>query len=204
MVKNGVGLHARPVGRRAQRHHPQHGARDLRATSASKLVEKRITRDEVYICRRGLLHRHRRRSDADPRARPHRDRRRLARPDHREDPERVLRHRRRQAPQYAMADPGLTRTRNHAMKASASASSCVELDGKDLPAFCPNPAMPLWATIRASSSTSPTGEAKCPYCGTEYRLKPGAVVKATEPPALPRIQPPTAFVEKRSHNTCPT
>ena len=37
-----------------------------------KLVEKRITRDEVYICRRGLLHRHRGRGHADPRARPHR------------------------------------------------------------------------------------------------------------------------------------
>ena len=59
-------------------------------TWAWKLVQKRITRDEVYICRRGLLHRHRRRGHADPRTRPHRARQRLARPDHRENPERVL------------------------------------------------------------------------------------------------------------------
>ena len=41
-------LHARPVGRRAQRHHPQHGdhiAKDL----GIEVVQKRITRDEVYI-----------------------------------------------------------------------------------------------------------------------------------------------------------
>ena len=30
------------------------------------VVQKRITRDEVYISRRGLLHRHRRRGDAHP------------------------------------------------------------------------------------------------------------------------------------------
>jgi branched-chain amino acid aminotransferase len=68
-----------------------------------ELVQKRITRDEVYICGRGLLHRHGRRSDADSRARPHRDRqprrRRLARPDHRENPVCLLRHRERQEPQ---------------------------------------------------------------------------------------------------------
>ena len=69
-----------------------------------KLVEKRITRDELYICRRGLLHRHRRRGHADPRARPARDRPRLARPDHREDPERLLRH--RQRPQSASTPSG--------------------------------------------------------------------------------------------------
>jgi branched-chain amino acid aminotransferase len=52
-----------------------------------ELVQKRITRDEVYISRRGLLHRHRRRSDPDPRTRPHCAGQRLARPDHREDPD---------------------------------------------------------------------------------------------------------------------
>ena len=49
-IKKRRRLHARPVGRRAERHHAQHRLRDLRTTSASKLVEKRITRDEVYIC----------------------------------------------------------------------------------------------------------------------------------------------------------
>ena len=37
-----------------------------------EVVQKRITRDEIYICRRGFLQRHRRRDHADSRARPHR------------------------------------------------------------------------------------------------------------------------------------
>jgi uncharacterized Zn-finger protein len=56
-------------------------------------------------------------------------------------------------------------------------TSYVELDGKDLPAFCPNPAMPLWSTHPRVYLELDHGKAKCPYCGTEYRLKPGAVVK---------------------------
>ena len=55
----------------------------------------------------------------------------------------------------------------------------VELDGKDLPAFCPNPRMQVWNQHpRVFLDVIPTGEAMCPYCGTKYRLKPGAVVKA--------------------------
>jgi uncharacterized Zn-finger protein len=53
----------------------------------------------------------------------------------------------------------------------------VELDGKDLPAHCPNPAMPLWSSHpRVFLDFDHHGDAKCPYCGTEYRLKPGTVV----------------------------
>jgi uncharacterized Zn-finger protein len=53
----------------------------------------------------------------------------------------------------------------------------VELDGKDLPAHCPNPAMPLWSSHpRVFLDFGHDGLAKCPYCGTEYRLKPGAVL----------------------------
>lgn len=55
----------------------------------------------------------------------------------------------------------------------------VELDGKDLPAFCPNARMQVWNQHpRVFLDVIPTGEAMCPYCGTKYRLKPGAVVKA--------------------------
>jgi uncharacterized Zn-finger protein len=58
-------------------------------------------------------------------------------------------------------------------------SSHVELDGKDLPAFCPNPRMPLWSHHpRVFLDVVPTGQAMCPYCGTRYRLKPGTVVRA--------------------------
>jgi uncharacterized Zn-finger protein len=57
-------------------------------------------------------------------------------------------------------------------------SPAVELGEKDLPAHCPNPAMPLWSSHpRVFLEIDHHGEAKCPYCGTLYRLKPGTVVK---------------------------
>ena len=56
--------------------------------------------------------------------------------------------------------------------------TAVELDTKDLPAYCPNPAMPIWSSHpRVFLDMTSSGEAKCPYCGTVYRLKPGAVMK---------------------------
>lgn len=59
----------------------------------------------------------------------------------------------------------------------ATPTAAVELDGKDLPAHCPNPAMPLWSSHpRVFLEFNHDGIAKCPYCGTAYRLKPGAVV----------------------------
>ena len=58
-------------------------------------------------------------------------------------------------------------------------TGAIELDGKDLPAFCPNPAMPTWSWHpRVFLDIAPNGEAKCPYCSTVYKPKPGAVVKA--------------------------
>ena len=69
-------------------------------------------------------------------------------------------------------------------KSSATAPSninpqaVVELDGKDLPAHCPNPSMAAWSSHpRVSLDMSETGAATCPYCGTQYQLKPGAAVK---------------------------
>lgn len=50
----------------------------------------------------------------------------------------------------------------------------VLLAARDLPAFCPNPAMPVWNHHpRVFLDVGTTGEAMCPYCGTVYRLKPG-------------------------------
>jgi uncharacterized Zn-finger protein len=50
----------------------------------------------------------------------------------------------------------------------------VELQAKDLPAHCPNPAMPLWSSHpRVFLDFDHHGEAKCPYCGTRYKLAPG-------------------------------
>jgi len=58
------------------------------------------------------------------------------------------------------------------------AASVVELGARDLPAFCPNPAMPLWsAHPRVFLELGTTGNAACPYCGTRYRLAPGTVLK---------------------------
>jgi uncharacterized Zn-finger protein len=55
--------------------------------------------------------------------------------------------------------------------------AAVELEGKDLPAYCPNPAMPLWSSHpRVFLDFGHDGVAKCPYCGTEYMLKPGTVL----------------------------
>ena len=48
----------------------------------------------------------------------------------------------------------------------------VTLEAKDLPACCPNPAMPLWNHHpKVFLDVATTGEAKCPYCGTGYKLK---------------------------------
>ena len=56
----------------------------------------------------------------------------------------------------------------------------IELLVKDLTdegcVFCPNPLakMETWNTHpKVYLDVGQTGEAKCPYCGTEYRLKAG-------------------------------
>lgn len=61
----------------------------------------------------------------------------------------------------------------------------VELLAQELNAqggvFCPNPkaGMQLWNNHpRVYLDMAHTGAAKCPYCGTEYRLKAGEHVAA--------------------------
>lgn len=54
----------------------------------------------------------------------------------------------------------------------------VEVGVKDLAGpgavFCPNPKMTLWSTHpRVFLEIGTTGETKCPYCGTVYRMKAG-------------------------------
>ena len=57
----------------------------------------------------------------------------------------------------------------------------VELSASDLPAFCPNPSMPLWASHpRIFLDVVNESEAMCPYCGTRYRLKRDTHVRAHE------------------------
>lgn len=60
-----------------------------------------------------------------------------------------------------------------------SSTPAVELQASDLPAHCPNPAMPLWSSHpRVYLDLSHGGSATCSYCGTVYKLAPGTVLKA--------------------------
>ena len=59
--------------------------------------------------------------------------------------------------------------------------SLVELAAADLTGpgvtFCPNPRMPLWSNHpKVFIDVATTGEGRCPYCGTVYRLKAGEVL----------------------------
>lgn len=56
--------------------------------------------------------------------------------------------------------------------------SFVEVSAADLQGqgviHCPNPKMPLWSTHpKIYLDLAATGQAKCSYCGTVYRLKDG-------------------------------
>ena len=60
----------------------------------------------------------------------------------------------------------------------SESKSLVELAAKDLVGpgvtFCPNPKMALWSNHpKVFIDVATTGEGKCPYCGTVYRLKAG-------------------------------
>jgi uncharacterized Zn-finger protein len=68
---------------------------------------------------------------------------------------------------------------------SSKTNPPVELSAKDVNAqggiFCPSPkaGMAVYNNHpRVFLDIAHTGEAKCPYCGTHYRLKAGEVVKA--------------------------
>ena len=47
----------------------------------------------------------------------------------------------------------------------------ISVTAADLPLHCPMPSMKLWDTHpRVFIDVTSTGEAKCPYCGTMYKL----------------------------------
>lgn len=47
----------------------------------------------------------------------------------------------------------------------------IDVTAADLPLHCPMPSMKLWNTHpRVFIDVTSTGEAKCPYCGTVYKL----------------------------------
>ncbi len=54
----------------------------------------------------------------------------------------------------------------------------VKLGLTDLPAYCPNPGMPLWSSHpKVFLDLSKNGHAVCPYCSTQYQLKDGIALK---------------------------
>jgi len=64
---------------------------------------------------------------------------------------------------------------------SNTPKSLVELAAADLlgpgVTFCPNPKMALWSNHpKVFIDVTTTGQGKCPYCGTVYRLKAGEKV----------------------------
>ena len=61
---------------------------------------------------------------------------------------------------------------------STEPKAVVELLAADLVGtgvvFCPNPRMPLWSNHpKVFIDVVSSGEGRCPYCGTVYRLKAG-------------------------------
>ena len=65
--------------------------------------------------------------------------------------------------------------------ATLTPQAVVDVAGADLHGpgvvFCPNPKMALWSHHpRVFIDVATTGEGKCPYCGTVYRLAEGAHV----------------------------
>lgn len=70
------------------------------------------------------------------------------------------------------------------MKKHTETITAIELNAKDLNEnggiFCPNKlaGMDLWNSHpRVFLDIAHEGHARCPYCGTEYRLKPGEVFR---------------------------
>jgi uncharacterized Zn-finger protein len=79
-----------------------------------------------------------------------------------------------------MADQGLSAMATGDPRKSAVVElAAAELQGPGV-VFCPNPKMPLWSNHpRVFIDVAATGSGKCPYCGTEYRLKAGEKVHSS-------------------------
>jgi len=61
-------------------------------------------------------------------------------------------------------------------KLASNTQRQIEVTSDDLPLHCPMPSMLLWNSHpRVFLPIEDTGEALCPYCGTHYVLKGGAV-----------------------------
>jgi uncharacterized Zn-finger protein len=63
-------------------------------------------------------------------------------------------------------------------QAQQKSLATIEIDADDMPLHCPHRTTPAWNYHpRVFLPLEASGEAKCPYCGTVYRLKPGTVLK---------------------------
>ena len=65
----------------------------------------------------------------------------------------------------------------------STAPAIIEVSAQDLHGpgvvFCPNPKMSLFSSHpKVYVDLSHSGEGKCPYCGTVYRLKAGEKIAA--------------------------
>ena len=48
----------------------------------------------------------------------------------------------------------------------------IMVDSKDLPIYCPGPKAPRWSMHpRVYLDVTKTGEATCPYCGSQYQFE---------------------------------
>lgn len=62
------------------------------------------------------------------------------------------------------------------MSETANRQRVVEVTVADLPLHCPMPGQSLWNSHpRVYLPIEQKGEALCPYCGTLYKLKGGAL-----------------------------
>jgi uncharacterized Zn-finger protein len=72
-----------------------------------------------------------------------------------------------------LAQPHLTPARGKSCPLSTNRSARLPLPPTTLPLACPRPGAPLWARhprVFIDLLKSPSGEAACPYCGTQYRF----------------------------------
>ena len=67
---------------------------------------------------------------------------------------------------------------NTTIAPAATEKNTVQLAAADLlghgSTYCPNPRMALWSSHpKVYIDVATTGEGRCPYCGTVYKLQPG-------------------------------
>ena len=67
----------------------------------------------------------------------------------------------------------MSASRASAQEIPANARNRYEVTAADLPLHCPMPGMSLWNSHpRVYLPLAETNEARCPYCGAVYVLKP--------------------------------